>query len=60
MFQMLAINLRFPTLSFNKTKDDEGNTAQDTTGKVDISNTDKNGFNLLTHMYRKPVPVLIR
>lgn len=29
----------------NKKKDDEGNTAPDTTGKVDISNTDKNGFN---------------
>ena len=37
--------LEISNIIVNKTKDDEGNTAQDTTGKVDISNTDKNGFN---------------
>lgn len=37
--------LAISNIIVNKTKDDDGNTAQDTTGKVDISNTDKNGFN---------------
>lgn len=37
--------LEISNIIVNKTKDDEGNTVQDTTGKVDISNTDKNGFN---------------
>ena len=37
--------LEISNIIVNKKKDDEGNTAQDTTGKVDISNTDKNGFN---------------
>ena len=37
--------LEIANIIVNKKKDDEGNTAQDTTGKVDISDTDKNGFN---------------
>lgn len=37
--------LEISNIIVNKKKDDEGKTAQDTTGKVDISNTAKNGFN---------------
>lgn len=37
--------LEISKIIVNKKKDDEGKTAPDTTGKVDFSNTDKNGFN---------------
>lgn len=37
--------LEISNIIVNKKKDDEGKTAPDTTGKVDISNTAKNGFN---------------
>lgn len=37
--------LEISNIIVNKKKDDEGNTAPDTTGKVDISDTDDNGFN---------------
>lgn len=37
--------LEISNIIVNKKKDDEGKTAPDTTGKVDISDTDTNGFN---------------
>lgn len=36
--------LEISNIIVNKKKDDEGKTAPNTTGKVDISNSDKNGF----------------